>query len=308
MDSMQVLLVTSRSDLCVLTIVDANYAMDTLIVPSATEAPSAAFSNCKGSLNANPACTFGGLCECEDFVSLPESGGCGGTYSTEMGDIDVNDVCAAYCGACEDVSSEELFEEANLEVATMSLRGQCRFSTEGCQSALSNMYSCAEEKPGIETVDPLIRNVIVKQGHAIALENSKLGHPSLHVDQEDQVVRICPVVETVTTAATPAPTPIPPPPPAAAVAAPAAADCKDTLNGNPACTFGGLCDCEAFVNAPQTDGGCNGVYKSSFGDVQILSVCAKYCGCPSGAAAGSLAPSPSPRKQLSRSLEKEQLQ
>ena len=32
----------------------------------------------------------------------------------------------------------------------------------------------------------------MKHGHSVALENAKLGHPSLHADQEDQVVGICP--------------------------------------------------------------------------------------------------------------------
>ena len=55
-------------------------------------------------------------------------------------------------------------------------------------------------------------------------------------------------------------------------------DCVDTIGENPACTFGGLCDCETFVNAPESSG-CNGFYASAFGDIEVRSVCANYCGC-----------------------------
>jgi len=279
----------------------ANYCgcEETTVVDNAIEnTPSSAveiFSLCKDTLIDNPACQFGGLCDCEEFTNLPESGGCGGTYTTEMGSIVVNDVCAAYCGNCEDdVSSEELFEAAYMEVVTTSLHDQCQFSTEECQTALSNMYSCAEEQPGIETVDPLIRNFVVKHGHSAALENAKLGHPSLHADQEDQVVGMCAGVaevaeetveaeeeEPLTPAATetvPETTTAPAPAPA-----PASGDCEDTLSSHPACRFGGLCDCKAMVNSNEVEGyGCNGVYKNSMGDVPVLAVCQKYCGCPGG--------------------------
>jgi len=55
-------------------------------------------------------------------------------------------------------------------------------------------------------------------------------------------------------------------------------DCQDTLADSPSCTFGGLCDCETFVNAPESSG-CDGFYSSPMGDVEVRSVCAKYCGC-----------------------------
>ena len=276
-----------------------NNAMDSS-QPDLAATPNALPAGCKDTLDTNPACGFGGLCECEDFVNLPESGGCGGTYSTEMGTIVVNDVCAAYCGECQNLSDGELFEATYAEVATMSMRDECRFSTEECKVALDNMYSCAEEKAGIENVDPLIRNFMVKYGKSIALENAKLGHPTLHDNQEDQVVEICPNDEAVlaninSTVSTPSPTPVTDTPAdVAPVPEPASNNnCKDTLRNSPSCSFGGLCDCETFVNAPQTEGGCSGVYKSAFGDVEILSVCANYCGCPAEAAFATPTLSPS---------------
>lgn len=135
-----------------------------------------------------------------------------------------------------------------------------------------------------------MRSFLVNQGRSVALANAKLGHPTLHVNQEDQVVGMCPGVEanadTTEEDTTAEVTETDPPfaftAPPEAESAPGG-DCKDTLKQNPACTFGGLCDCEEMVNAPQVEGdGCNGVYKNNFGNIAILSVCAKYCGCPGG--------------------------
>ncbi|CAB9508494.1 Stress up-regulated Nod 19 [Seminavis robusta] len=55
-------------------------------------------------------------------------------------------------------------------------------------------------------------------------------------------------------------------------------DCVDTLADSPSCTFGQLCTCEEFVNAPESTG-CDGFFSSVMGDVEVRSVCAKYCGC-----------------------------
>merc|ERR1719343_892132 len=55
--------------------------------------------------------------------------------------------------------------------------------------------------------------------------------------------------------------------------------CADTIADSPGCTFGNLCDCEEFVNAPESSG-CNGTYTSQMGDVEVNSLCRKYCGCP----------------------------
>lgn len=132
-------------------------------------------SDCVDTLADNPACTFGGLCDCEEFVNAEESTGCDGVYSSPFSpDIEVRTVCAKYCGFC----GEE------------------------------------EEEPEVEE-----------------------------------------------------------------------GECVDTLANNPACTFGGLCDCEEFVNAEESTG-CDGVYSSPFSpDIEVRSVCAKYCGfCGEGAA------------------------
>jgi len=63
--------------------------------------------SCEDTLKSHPACEFGSLCDCKDFVDAPESSGCGGVYTSDFGDIQVNDVCVAYCEACDDISENE---------------------------------------------------------------------------------------------------------------------------------------------------------------------------------------------------------
>merc|ERR1719183_3283993 len=55
---------------------------------------------CEDELPNTPACRFGNLCSCEDFVSAEESTGCGGVYKSSFGDIQVDLVCARHCDAC----------------------------------------------------------------------------------------------------------------------------------------------------------------------------------------------------------------
>jgi len=55
--------------------------------------------------------------------------------------------------------------------------------------------------------------------------------------------------------------------------------CVDTILDSMGCKFGNLCSCDEFVNAPESTG-CNGVYTSDWGDIEINSLCREYCGCP----------------------------
>merc|ERR1712232_1029769 len=49
-------------------------------------------------------------------------------------------------------------------------------------------------------------------------------------------------------------------------------DCDDKIESHPAFMFGGLCDCETLVSAPESTG-CGGVYKSDMGDIAIDERC-----------------------------------
>jgi len=159
--------------------------------PTETQSSTGGLGDCKDTLESNPACRFGGVCSCEEFANAEESEGCGGLYKTEMGDTVVNEVCALYCDACVVKSAEELFDQAYSEVMTLTMQDHCRYATKECQATLSNLYSCAKEEAGIENVNPMVQQFVIKHGEELALENAKLGTPSLHVGKEDQTVEAC---------------------------------------------------------------------------------------------------------------------
>lgn len=152
---------------------------------------------CTDTIKDSPSCTFGGLCDCETFVNAPESTGCGGVYTSTWGDTEINSLCPAYCGVCNDVSLEDLFEEVYAEVLQLHFRSLCKYDTTKCRTALSNLHSCASRSPGLEAADPLIQMVLGKHGTRVALETAKLGEASLHADsEEEQVVEPCPNLES----------------------------------------------------------------------------------------------------------------
>ena len=153
--------------------------------------PTSGSGDCINALVNNPACRFGGLCDCEELVNSEESEGCGGLYKSEMGDIVIHEVCASYCDACIVKSAEELFNEAYSEVLTLTMQESCRYATQDCQAALSNLYSCAKGAPGIEEVSPMLQSFVINNGEELALENAQLGTPSLHVGKDDQTVESC---------------------------------------------------------------------------------------------------------------------
>lgn len=146
---------------------------------------------CRDALENHPACRFGGVCTCEEFVNAEESEGCGGLSKSEMGDTVVNDVCALYCNACVEKSVEELFEEAYSEVVTLAMRDNCHYATSECEAMLSNLYSCGSEMAGIDEANQFVKSFVVNHGQEAAQMSAKLGSPSLHVGSEDQTVEFC---------------------------------------------------------------------------------------------------------------------
>jgi len=68
----------------------------------------AVVSTCSDLIMSSPICEFGGLCSCEDFVNNPKSTGCGGVFTSEMGDVQVNSMCAKHCGACSKTCKDDL--------------------------------------------------------------------------------------------------------------------------------------------------------------------------------------------------------
>jgi len=165
---------------------NSSAALSTQDEPSSTSGS----GDCINALVNNPACRFGGLCDCEELVNSEESEGCGGLYKSEMVDIVINEVCASYCDACIVKSAEELFNEAYSEVLTLTMQESCRYATQDCQAALSNLYSCAKGAPGNEEVNPMLQSFVIKNGEELALENAKIGTPSLHDLGDDSEVEI----------------------------------------------------------------------------------------------------------------------
>jgi len=146
---------------------------------------------CVDTIANSPSCRFAGICDCKTFVEAPESTGCGGVYKSTFGDTEINSLCPAYCDACVDVSMEEVFEEAYTSVMTEHYRSLCQYDTAECRAALSNLHSCGEARSGMEAADPLLQFAVTRQGQRIAQETAKLGEPSLHGSQGDQLVGDC---------------------------------------------------------------------------------------------------------------------
>lgn len=137
-------------------------------------------TNCEDTLASSPICQFGQICDCESFVDNPSSSGCGGVFTSEMGDIMINDYCPSYCNACPETSQEELLEEAFVEQLEADLGEKCKYATEECREALHNAYSCGIERPGVDSLDSILRRATATHASRLALKYSKLGSSSLH--------------------------------------------------------------------------------------------------------------------------------
>lgn len=139
------------------------------------------------------------ICDCEVFVNSAESTGCGGVYTSSMGDLPVNDMCANYCDACPDITPEEKMAQDFQDELGRMLNDVCKYSTEECKTALNNVHACASEQTGADELHPAILRFLSEKGHDMALEHAKLGDASLHREQaEPATVPSCPAEEGVT--------------------------------------------------------------------------------------------------------------
>jgi hypothetical protein len=159
--------------------------------PAAAEPSLGGLGECQDTLPSHPACRFGGVCTCQEFVSSPESEGCGGLWKSEMGDTVINDVCALYCNACVTKSVDELFEEAYSEVLTLAMKDHCRYASAECETMLSNLYSCGSARTGIDEANEFVKSFVTKHGQEAAKAGAKLGSHHLHAESEDQSVEVC---------------------------------------------------------------------------------------------------------------------
>lgn len=152
------------------------------------DCPPVSSKKCEDALPTSPACLFGSLCSCEVFVNAAESTGCGGYYTSDWGEMPVNDMCANYCDACPDITPEEQMAMDFEEDLETLLKAACKYSTEECRHALNNLHACAASYPGVEDLDPVIQRLLTEKGHDMALEHAKLGDPSLHREQSDPAI------------------------------------------------------------------------------------------------------------------------
>jgi hypothetical protein len=204
-------------------------------------------TDCVDTLAESPACTFGGLCDCESFVNAPESTGCDGFYSSAMGDVNVRSVCANYCGCDVSVAVEEAATGTGEDcVDTLVDHPSCTFG---------GLCDCVTFATAPEAADG-----------CDGVYASSMGD----VNVREVCANYCGCEGDAATEDTAAPSAVAP------TAAPAALGCEDVLKDHPSCRFGGMCDCEEFVNAPESEG-CGGAFKSDMGDVIINEVCGAYC-------------------------------
>jgi len=150
-------------------------------------------SSCVDTLAESPMCTFGGLCECEEYVNAPESSGCGGVYTSEWGNSNINEYCAKYCDACPEEgegAQDMLIQKEILKTMENDVAKLCVFATEECSQALSNLHSCGTGDTLI-LADKNVAAVAKEHGVRIATEHSKLGAVSLHRDAKETIIKPC---------------------------------------------------------------------------------------------------------------------
>ena len=156
-------------------------------------------AGCIDALANSPMCSFGGLCDCEEFVNSPDSTGCGGVYTSEFGESPVDDYCAKHCEACPDEGNEgpsqdELLQKEILNTIEDYLSEQCVFATPDCKQALSNLHSCSINRyASFGILDQNVRAVVEDHGVRLAAEHAKLGSPSLHRNEDEATVSLCEV-------------------------------------------------------------------------------------------------------------------
>ena len=158
-------------------------------------------AGCADALADSPMCSFGGLCDCEEFVN---GTGCGGVYTSEFGEIPVNDYCTKHCGACPEEgdgpSQDELIQKEILKTMEDYLAKECVFATPECKDALSNLHSCGSNVfQSLNIMDQNMRAVVTDHGIRLAAEHAKLGAASLHRNEVETTVPLC---DTVNGAAT----------------------------------------------------------------------------------------------------------
>jgi len=132
---------------------------------------------CRDAIEDSIICTFGGVCECNELLSLGDTvGGCQGVYMSSFGNMTVGSLCAEHCGCGEDLLEESIVEQIRQETSN-----NCHYAGEDCTRYLSNVYACAQPwAEGSDEFDENVMAIVARRGKRMALEGTRLGSESMH--------------------------------------------------------------------------------------------------------------------------------
>mmetsp|Transcript_9242 Transcript_9242/g.13475 ORF Transcript_9242/g.13475 Transcript_9242/m.13475 type:complete len:782 (-) Transcript_9242:237-2582(-) len=134
---------------------------------------------CRDSLQDSIMCMFGGVCDCNVLLSLPDTiGGCddGGVYMSNFGNVTVGSLCAQHCGCPMSLLQDSVMEQ--IQERTEDL---CHYAGAECSRYLANLYACAQPwSDGADGFEESVMRVVAEQGKRMAFEGTKLGSSRLH--------------------------------------------------------------------------------------------------------------------------------
>lgn len=147
---------------------------------------------CTDDIQKSLLCTSFGVCSCDMYLGLPNViDGCDGYLLTKTG---VTYPTTQFCAKTCNCTVGEKVIETELQ---NSIKSVCDYASKDCYEYLANLYSCADEKDGIDSMETDVRDLVVRKGRLIALDGSKLGHPALHqlesilYDGSERVIPVC---------------------------------------------------------------------------------------------------------------------
>jgi len=137
---------------------------------------------CADTLPDTKICELASICDCASLLKVSYVPKCGGVISSPgIEDIPINSICANTCGACaDDMPTQDEVRQAFEINFKFEADNLCRYNSDGCRRYLSNLYSCSQEMPGVNDLDPVVKSVIIEEGSRIAMDNAKLGNPFMH--------------------------------------------------------------------------------------------------------------------------------
>eukprot|EP00928_Gymnodinium_smaydae_P095549 TRINITY_DN8240_c0_g1_i5.p1 TRINITY_DN8240_c0_g1~~TRINITY_DN8240_c0_g1_i5.p1 ORF type:complete len:775 (+),score=117.92 TRINITY_DN8240_c0_g1_i5:216-2327(+) len=155
---------------------------------------------CDDQIKDSPMCKFAGMCDCDKFVTAPESQGCGNMFKSQMGDVEINSVCSGYCKVCSDSDKSEMDKRTKTSIWKW-LKSICEYSGGQCQAVLRNLLACATYDmvwlDGRQVRQDMI-DFLKAHGKDLAMDHYKLGGSSIrHKDKTMKDIKKCGSYEPV---------------------------------------------------------------------------------------------------------------